>query len=210
MAPAFAAADPDPDDDAQLEQRVLKELGQIATRKGDVLVLTLDREGKARFKSIDGCAGGADDCLTYRLVGLSPDRRFFEVDAFGYEYATRYWVSRSDGKKYEVHAQAHVSPGGAYAVVANPAECCSLGGVFLWEVNRGRLIEKFRHESTEYPLYSFARWTGPNAAELKKIAHADKAFCPSAQIMETTATLVRANGKWTLDARIDPSKVICK
>jgi hypothetical protein len=212
MVPAFAVAapDPEPEDDAQVEQRVLKKLGRIATRKGDVLVLKLDSGRKARFESIDGCAGGADYCLTYRLLGLSPDRRFFEVGILEYESTTRYWVARSNGKKYELHAQPHVSPGGTYAVVANPAECCSLGGVFLWEVNRGRLIEKFHHESTEYALYSFARWTGPHAAELKKVVHADKAFCPSAQIMETTATLVRAKGKWKLNERIDPSKVICK
>jgi hypothetical protein len=193
-----------------LEQRVLSELSPIAARDGQVLTLTLEGGRKARFESKDDCASGPQSCTIYRLLGLSPDRQFFVVELLGYESATRYWIARSTGKQYEVYADTNISPDGAYIVAANPVECCGVNGVFVWQIERGQLTERFRLKRADYPFYRFDKWTNPTTAQLTKISRADKAFCPTAPIMESSARLTRKYAGWVLDEPIVPTRVMCK
>lgn len=207
---ASSATQSDSGAEPTLEQRVLNELSPIAARDGQILTLTLEGGRKARFESKDDCASGPQSCTIYRLLGLSPDRQFFVVELLGYESATRYWIARSTGKQYEVYADTNISPDGAYIVAANPVECCGVNGVFVWQIERGQLSERFRLKRADYPFYRFDKWTNPTTAQLTKISRADKAFCPTAPIMESSARLTRKYAGWVLDEPIVPTRVMCK
>jgi hypothetical protein len=191
------------------EHRVLQELAPLASRDGKTLSLTLLTTAQVKLQSADSCAAPGN-CRIYRLQGLSPDRQFFDVALQRYEAATRFWIARASGKQYDVHAEPHVSPDQTRIVTANAADFGSLNGVFLWEIRGGELIEQFRLEPTEYALYRFVRWSSPHAVELSKLSQADKAICPSSQMMSAPARLTRQDGKWTLDERIAPAMATCQ
>lgn len=210
MPVAFAAGQTDRAAESSLEGRVLQELSPIAAREGQVMTLELEGGRKARLETKDDCASGPRSCAIYRLLGLSPDRQFFVVELLGHESATRYWIARSTGKQYEVYAETNISPDGAYIVTANPVECCGVNGVFVWQVERGRLTERFALKRADYPFYRFDKWTNPTTAQLTKISRADKAFCPTAPMMESSARLTRKNSGWVLDEPIVPTRVMCK
>lgn len=210
MPCTFAAGQSERAAESSVEARVLQELSTVAVRDGQVLSLTLDKARTVRFESKDNCAAGPNECSIYRLLGLSPDGQFFVVELLGYESATRYWISRSNGKQYEVYADTHVSTDGHFIVTANPVECCGVNGVFVWEIDHGRLIERFGVKRADHPFYRFDRWINPTTAQLTKISRADKAFCPTAPMMESAARLTRKNSSWVLDEPIVPTRVMCK
>ncbi|MET0855651.1 MAG: hypothetical protein ABWY27_02770, partial [Telluria sp.] len=162
------------------------------------------------LRSDDRCDDGPDHCLIYELRGLSPDRRFFIVEARAYESTTQFWIARSTGKQVQVYAEAHVSPDGARIATANPSEFGSTNGVFLWDVSERGLTERFRFEPDDYALYSFVRWTDPQSVELKKLAYADATLCPSSQLMETIARLHKIGGKWVLRDSASRQAVTCQ
>lgn len=154
---------------------------------------------------------GFEDCTLYRLVGLSSNRRFFIVTLTGWEQSTLYWVSRSNGKIYEVYDSPHLSPDGKHIVTAAASEMYDANGVFLWEIKNSELTEKFRFEPTYYALYSFERWLNPDTAELKKFTNADKTVCPkNSFMMDVSVKLIRKDNQWKLDESLDSATVVCK
>jgi hypothetical protein len=194
---------------SQTEEQTLKALAQIAKRKGKTLSLSLNTKNSTTFETVDTCAGPGD-CVSYRLVGLSPDRNFFVVKASAWESSTLYWVSRSTGVKHEVYAEPHLSPDRRHIITANPSEFGGTNGVFLWEINDGKLAEKFHFEPTEYALYSFVRWLNPNTVELEKYMRADKAVCPETSSMKFPVRLVLEDGLWKLDEQLERATISCE
>lgn len=185
FAAAGAQADPDPAAQARIEQQALSANAPLARRDGNALYLTLATKSVARLDSIPSCTSSAD-CLHYHLMGMSADRRFFDVAAQGYESATRFWISRATGKRVEVYAEPHASPDGKAIVSANPAEFGGTNGVFVWEIRGGELVERFRFEPAEHRLYGFGHWIDAGTVQL---AAADGA-CP--------AQLSHRHGRWAL------------
>ncbi|WLI88465.1 hypothetical protein Q4S45_17275 [Massilia sp. R2A-15] len=185
LVAAGAQADPDLAAQARIEQQALSANAPIARRDGNALLLTLATKSVARLNSVPSCAG-PEDCLHYHLMGMSPDRQFFDVAAQAYESATRFWISRASGQRVEVYAEPHASPDRKYIVSANPVEFGGTNGVFVWEVERGELRERFRSEPSDHRLYGFVRWVDASTVQL---AGADGA-CP--------AKLSRRHGRWKL------------
>jgi hypothetical protein len=205
---AHADAEP-PRVESLREAQALRELAPIAKRAGKTLSLSLKRRGSVHFETVDTCSG-PDDCEAYYLMGLSPDRQFFVVKQRLWEGDNVFWVSRSNGVKYEMYAEPHVSPDGKNIVTAIPSEAYGINGVFLWEIRDGMLTKRFHFEPTEYALYSFVRWLGPAAVELKKFTRADAAVCAGRQYMEVSVRLVRKGAHWSLDENLDPAVVACR
>ena len=205
---AVAAGDP-VRAESQREAQALQELATIAKRKGRTLSLSLNVKGSVDFHTVDTCKG-PDDCEIYHLVGISPDRQFFVVKQSLWEGDNVFWVSRSNGVKYEVYAEPHISPDGKNIVTAIPSEAYNINGVFLWKINGVALEKRFHFEPTEYALYSFTRWLNRDAVELKKFAYADISVCAGKQFMEVPVRLVRKGTQWELDERLHPTAVTCK
>jgi hypothetical protein len=201
-APAWSIVGPLP-----TEAHVLKMLAPLASREGETLTLNIAGNQQIKLRSVDRCDAGPDDCMIYELLGLSPGRQFFVVEARDYESATVYWIARSTGKQVDVHAMPQVSPDGSRIVTANPSEYGSLDGIFLWDISKRGLVERFRFEPQSYALYSFVRWSDRNSVELTKLVHGDEIACPSSQFIESAARLVRRRGKWVLEDVNDRQQV---
>lgn len=184
--------------DSEAERKVIASLAPHAKRAGKTLTLRLTSGQELKLNSIDACAG-PENCLVYRLLGLSPNQKFFVVEVRGYEAATLLWIGRNSGERYEVYAKPVVSPDGKWMVTANPVESGGNNGVFIWEIKEDQLIERLRHEPKVYALYSFVSWAGADKLVLKKFTNADKAICGEKPFMETRANLTLEGDEWKFD-----------
>ena len=201
------------DDRGEREQQVLIPLGPLAKRQGKQLILRLNGGKDVVLRSTDPCADPSTDpelCLEYRLLGLSPNGKFFVVEALAWESGTWLWIGRDSGTQYEVYDEPHLSPTGEWLVTANPSEYGGTNGVFVWSVSGDRLIEELHYEPQEYALYSFVRWEGPDSLRLSKYTHADKSVCSSAQAMEHDVLLRRVGSSWKFDEKSGLKSARCK
>ena len=112
--------------------------------------------------------------------------------------------------RYAVYAEPHISPDGKHVASASPAEAYNTNGVFLWEVRNGSLVQRFHFEPSDYALYRFSRWNGPNVVELMKFTNAAKDICPKSSHMEVSVRLVAEKGTWRLDETPNKDKVQCR
>jgi hypothetical protein len=151
-----------------------------------------------------------ETCAEYRLLGTSRGNKFFVVESLGWEQGTVFWIGRESGKRYEVIAKPEMSPNGEWIVTANPSECCSTNGVFIWQVQGDRLVERLHFEPKEYALYSFVRWEKNDSIVLEKFTRADDSVCPNAQFMKFFVTVTREGNHWRFDESTGLKTVVCQ
>lgn len=194
----------------QAEARVLATLAPLARRKGDHLVLRARHGKPATFDNVHPDFGeGEASYRDFRLIGVSPDKKFFIVEATFYEGGNVFWVSRGDGKKYAVEAAAKMSQDHQHVVTVNASDAYDINGVVLWAIRNDALVERFRFEPAGIVYYGFVRWLSPTSALLKKRYVADKTLCPTSSFMEHPVTLRRTAGTWALDERFDRQSLRC-
>lgn len=191
------------------EQKVIVSLAPFASRDGRVLSLKLNNKRTLKLRDSDTC-DIPEKCLIHRLLGQSPDRQFFAVEVLGYESRTVIWIGRDSGTRYEVYGEPDASPNGKWIVTANPSEFGGTNGVFIWKVHAGRLIEKLNFQPDSYALYSFLRWESNDTIALRKVTHADKSVCPSAQFMEFNVTVRNDGTFWKFDENAGLKEVRCQ
>jgi hypothetical protein len=191
-----------------VEKKALLRHKGLVKRDGATLTLTLFNKRALRFVDDRECTD-FEHCLLYRFKGLSPDKKFFQLEVLGWEWGTFYWISRYNGAEYEVYGGPKISPDQKYIVSANSSESGGMNGLFLWRIDGKQLREEFRVEPREYALYHFVRWRGSQAVELIKTMHSEGNLCPSERLMEIPATLIRESGQWVLDDRVRADSVKC-
>jgi hypothetical protein len=191
------------------EQQAIESLSPFARRDGKILSLKLNNQRTLKLRDGDTC-DIPEQCLVHRLLGLSPDRRFFVVEVLRYESGTMLWIGRHSGTKYEVYGEPAASPNGKWIVTANPSEFGSTNGVFVWQVHAGRLIKKLHFQPESYELYSFVRWENNDSIVLRKLVHADKSICPDAQTMAFNVTVKFDSSLWQFDRNASIQELSCQ
>lgn len=209
LAVAFGYAFAAPNLTEEQEQSVLRSLAPLAKREGKVLTLRTTAGRTTRFSDGKSC-DVPETCVEYRLLGTSPDNKFFVVESLGWEWGTLFWIGRESGRRYEVIAKPEMSPNGKWIVTANPSECCSTNGVFIWQVRGDHLVERLHFEPTEYALYSFVRWEGNDSVVLEKFTYADKSLCSAMQFMKFFVTVAREGIHWKFDENSEHKSVVCQ
>jgi hypothetical protein len=191
------------------ERLIIRSLAPFAKREGKVLTLRATAGRATQLTDSKGC-NNPETCIAYRLLGTSRDNKFFVVESLGWEWNTVFWIEKESGKRYEVIAKPEMSPNGRWIVTANPAECCSTNGVFIWQVQRNHLVERLHFVPTEYALYTFVRWDGNDNVVLEKFARADNSICSVGQFMKLFVTVTRQGNNWKFDENSGLKSVVCQ
>ncbi len=191
------------------ELKALSSLSTVASRDGKVLSLALANRRTLKLQDGKSC-DNPDECIVYRLQGLSPDRQFFQVEIGRYEWRTVEWISRKTGNRFEVYTEPAQSPDGKWAASANPAECCGTPGIFVWQIRGSRLVKKLDRQPRRYGMYTFDRWMGNRRFRLKNLIEADQTICPGRQLMEIDVFVNYISGKWELDENTGLNNARCQ
>ncbi len=206
-------ASPKPVSQAQQTESQKQEAAEIAKseslveRNGKKLTLHLQSGKALELVDSDGCED-YESCHSYTYRGLFADKRFFWVLVNFYEGSQSLLISRETGEQVDTIRDPHASPDGKFIMSASDAEAYEDPGVFLWEINKGVLVSRFRFVPADYQLFSFGRWADPNKVELKKIAWPPKGVCPESTLAEYSVALVQTNGEWKLEAISDQGKCL--
>jgi hypothetical protein len=107
------------------EARCLGQLAQLASRKGNSLVLRLDGgETKIFASNPRACdTDEARDCIRYCLVGYHPQARLFLIGIGYYEGGSFLMVSARDGTETKLGSIPHFAPDGlTFAIVYTDLE----------------------------------------------------------------------------------------
>ena len=198
LLPATRAHAEDPADLDRQEAKLLQQHSQWARRDGLRLTLTTSKgRGLVRFESQNACTGPGD-CLLYHFNGISPDGGFLVVRVSRWEGGTALWISRRDGRSYEVYRDPVLSPDGRYIVAANPSEAYDVNGVFIWELRQGTLVRRFSEVPKTYALYNFIAWQDESTVRLKRTSQEPEA-CSNGSLAESEVLLQRQpDGRWRL------------
>jgi hypothetical protein len=173
----------------------LRELGDRASRSGNVLSLKLD-SGKTKVFRNDPEACGKDDanhCANYYLVGFHPSAARYLVYATYYEDFECKLVSVHTGKVTTLRNIPHFAPDGATFFVTgfdgsydnwlNVGSMSSDPPALVWET--GPLVGED---------WGFVRWIDNDRIALRNSVHGGG--CPDGNC---EAVLKRTNNTWTLE-----------
>jgi len=169
------------------EMVCLTQLGDIASRRGDQLLLKLTN-GKTKMlaSGSKACADhNVEKCIVYRLAGFFPAHQMILVYVAVYEGTPWFLlVSRRTGDQVKLLGEPHFSPSGGRVVsMAWDESGESESGLDIWSIkaNRPALEWRNRQEAVE-----FDRWLNDERLAVKMFygkGHAE---------------VVHANGNWEL------------
>lgn len=181
----------------QAEAAALQQHPGLATRYDARLSLHTGKGRTLHFNSKNACTG-PEDCELHHFGGLSPDGGFLIVRLHQWEGGSVHWISRRDGRRYEVYADPVLSPDGRHIVTALPNEAYGVNGVFVWELNHGALIKRFSETPKIYALYEFVAWQDAHTVQLKRSSHEPQA-CAGSTLAEAEVLLKRQrDGRWKI------------
>ncbi len=181
----------------QDEAAMLRQHPGLAQRDGERLILRAGKGRTLQFSSKRACSG-PEDCELYHFGGLSPDGGFLVVRLHQWEGGSVHWISRRDGRRYEVYADPVPSPDGRHIVTALPSEAYGVNGVFVWEISHGALIKRFSETPKTYALYEFTAWQDARSVRLKRRSH-EPQVCTVSSMAEADLLLKRQHdGRWKI------------
>jgi len=195
--------------DTRAEAKLLATLAPAVERRGLQLALKATNGRTVHFDSVHPGDANPAAYVDHRLVGTSPDGKFFVVHSLSHEAETLFWVSRATGGKTEVFAAPAVSPDGRFVVTALHWEAFGPGGVFVWEIVGDDLVQRGHIRHGDYGLFTFQRWTANDKAELKLYSHSHLQSCPGSQATTATVSLERGRRGWAIAAPA-PHQVRCE
>ncbi len=191
----------------EAEALLLRQHPELARREGERLILNTSPGRSLRLSSKTACTG-PEDCELYHFGGLSADGGFLVVRLHQWEGGSVHWISRRDGRRYEVYADPALSPDGRHIVAAVPNEAYGVNGVFVWEIGHGTLVKRFSETPRTYALYDFLAWLDAQTVRLKRTAHAPD-HCGKDGLAEAEVRLRRlADGRWKIQPP-EPGSLRC-
>ena len=176
------------------EPKELANSAGLAERKEGTIFLHLI-SGKSITLKNNSC-DKVEECVEYVFRGLVADKQFFLVDEYYYEGGTTLLFSRNTGEKYDIIDNPIVSLDGKYIVVASERED-GHAGAYLWEINDGILISRFKYAPSEYELFRFNRWVDSTKVEMTKLMWA-RDFCPDSLVVFPVTLDLNKDNKWLL------------
>ncbi len=176
------------------EEAAMQQSGGIVTRRDKQLHVRLTNGTMLVLANNDALDTPNDSFIVYFYKGMLADNQFFVVDVHYYETTTTLLIGVNDGKQYNIINKPHLSPDGKFIVTTSASEN-SAAGVFLWEIQHGKLTERLRYEPTgdESALFDFERWTGPHSADIVKLT-----LCTHRRLGKISVHLTEKNGTWEL------------
>jgi hypothetical protein len=183
------------------ESVCLKELGKLASRKGDALSLKLETGTPKTFRSdTTGCDKSKDDtpkdaCISYYLVGFYPAARTYLVYGQGYEAHDYTLVNVRTGGTTKVDEVPRLAPDGLTFLVK---ACDETGGPSCWisigsMASSDRPVIVWQRASFDADDWNFVRWIDKDRAALRIARQSE--HCPHA---DCEAILKRTRSSWTI------------
>lgn len=196
-AVACTGFDADTKDLDARETVCLKELGKLASRKGNALSLKLDTgTTKAFYTDTAGCDTPKGPCVSYYLVGFYPTARTYLVYGQGYEGHDYTLVNlRTSGTK-KVDEVPRLAPDGLTFLVK---ACDETGGPSCWisvgsMASADRPAIAWQRASYDADDWNFVRWIDKDRAALRIARQTER--CPQG---DCDAILKRTGGSWKVE-----------
>jgi hypothetical protein len=174
----------------------LKELGRLASRKGDTLSLKLETGAAKTFRTdTTGCDTPNGACVSYYLVGFYPAARTYLVYGQGYEGHDYTLVNVRTGRTTKVDEVPRLAPDGLTFLVK---ACDETGGPSCW-ISIGSMASSDRpaivwqRASYDADDWNFVRWIDKDRAALRIARQSER--CPQG---DCEAILKRAGSSWRI------------
>jgi hypothetical protein len=174
----------------------LKELGKLASRKGDTLSLKLETGTPKTFRTdTTGCDTAKGACMSYYLVGFYSAARTYLVYGQGYDGHDYTLVNVRTGGTTKVDEVPRLAPDGLTFLVK---ACDETGGPSCWisigsmaSSNRPAIV--WQRASYDADDWNFMRWIDKDRAALRIARQSER--CPQG---DCEAILKRTGGSWRI------------
>lgn len=195
-AGACTGSDADAAEPKARETVCLQELGQRASRKGNVLSLKLDDGTTKAFRSDpEACKrDDAERCGKYRLIGFHAASGHYVVHGQGYDDYDVRLVSARTGKATKLVDVPHFSPDGSTFVTARCDELAcsiSLGSIAS---DPAAIVWGKKDRELHGRGWKFLRWIDDDQAALRGTAHTEGCAGTACE-----AILKRVGSSWTIE-----------
>ena len=190
---------------ARIEPERIRDAAGGVQRSGGELALALaDSRWTYFHDETSRCLVGViptrgDGCVAFIFLGR-PLPRFYLLRARYYEGSDWRLVDHHTGRTTAVFAEPHFSPDGRHFVAASAAEIYDASGIELWSVGGNRPALDWKHEPTQYALYSFVTWEGNDAVLLEVRTFVAR------ELRRLPARLSQIGSRWVLEGPAEASR----
>jgi len=153
------------------ESICLKQLGAIASRRGNDLRLKLANAATRAFTTTQKACDDGDHakCKDFRLSAYYPRHHLFLVARNSTEGGDFLLISARTGKELQLDEIPHFSPSGKRMAAVSASESYNDNSIEIWTTGDNLPKREWRHEvpNDKYELYEFESWDGDDRLKMR-------------------------------------------